>query len=438
MRVPAKASLGLLFALFAAAFAGSAFGQDAAKAHVAVVRFANKTDSSSYDAACKAATDTLFLTLSELGRYRVQTEDAAGSTDDALRAMAEDKHVDFIMYGKMAKSAGGIDCSLSVFDRAKGKTTLSQSKKAAGVLDIFDATDELVVSVLQSMTGAHIGFGSLTLTNTGEKGSYAVLVDGTAVGSDLSSLDRLLIGQRAVTVTQKRMLGEREIARTSVVVKEGETAELSFAVPLLMDDEKKKVEELKASIDAGWNKAGATGDLDSKTAELLALFGSVAYSPKLASYKAEATQIAGEWALRKNRLAIEGSAWDPKAELLDSAGAIYAGAKAYPEPEKIRKAFTENAQLLATLFELKAGQALGDRDFEQSLACFESALILSTRFLGGARLTDYAYAVTTLKDFQEKSGAQNADAAGDKDLKTVFGPMMAAGGRFFGMRKQIE
>ena len=167
--------------------------EDTTQAHVAVVQFANATNSSSYDAACTAATDTLVMTLRQMGHYSVQSEDVAGSGDDALRAMAEEQHLDFILYGRMSTSeSGGITCKLSVFDRAKGKTTLSQSRKAAGVLDIFDTTDELVVAVLESMTGSHIGFGAITLTNTGEKGSYSVLVDGSPMGTNLTSLDKVL------------------------------------------------------------------------------------------------------------------------------------------------------------------------------------------------------------------------------------------------------
>ncbi|MGA2547682.1 MAG: hypothetical protein ABSF43_14110 [Rectinemataceae bacterium] len=101
--------------------------------HVAVVQFSNQTGSASYDAACKAATDTFFLTLRQLGRYRVQLEEkAAGVGEKALRAMAEERHLDFIIYGMMSKAGSvGIDCSLSVFDRAKGRTTLSLSGTAA-------------------------------------------------------------------------------------------------------------------------------------------------------------------------------------------------------------------------------------------------------------------------------------------------------------------
>jgi hypothetical protein len=428
----------LVLALIAAGLAGTAYGQDAAKAHVGVMRFANETNSPSYDAACKAATDTLALTLQQLGRYLVQSEDASGGGEDALRALAEEQHLDFVMYGKMAKTASGsIDCSLSVYDRAKGKTTLSRTGTAAGVLDIFDAADDLVVSVLETMTGSHIGFGSLRLTNAGEKGSYAVLVDGSEVGKDLASVDKLLNGRRTVTIEQKRMLGEREIAKAVVEVKEGETSELRFAVPLLMDDERQKVEGLEAAIRTGWDTPGAAGEVDAETAELGSLFGDLSYSPSLTRYRDEAKQLAGEWGLRKGRMGIEAAAWGPKAELLDAAGSIYAGAKAYPDPRKIRDAFEEEAQLEATLIELEAGKALGDGDIDAGLECFEDALMLSTRYLGGARLTDYAYAVTTLKDFQEKSGAGGAGSGG-QDMKTVFGALIRAGQAFYGLRDQVE
>jgi hypothetical protein len=411
--------LSILFAVGRPSFI---LGQDAPMAHVAVVQFSNQTGSASYDAACKAATDTLLLTLRQLGRYRLQSEDGVGSGEEALRAMAEEKHLDFIMYGTMATAqSGGIDCRLSVFDRAKGKTTLSQSLKSTGVLDIFDTADELVVSVLESMTGSHFGFGSFTFKNTGENGSYGVLMDAFSVGKDLASLERVLNGRHEVTITQKRMLGERAIARASVEVKEGETVEISFAVPYLMDDEKAKVEGLKSAIRAEWDAASAEGDVDAKIAEFASLFGDLSYSPRLSSYKEEVKQLTAEWTLRKNRRAIEDAAWDPKVELLDVGGGIYA---------------EENAELVATLFELRAGKALGGGDIDGALECFGNALMLSTRYLGGKRMTDYAYAVTTLKDFQDKAGAASAGNS-DKDMKTAFGALIQAGQRFYGLKDQV-
>jgi hypothetical protein len=52
-------------------------------------------------------------------------------------------------------------------------------------------------------------------------------------------------------------------------------------------------------------------------------------------------------------------------------------------------------------------------------------------------MTDYAYAVTILRDIQEKAKAQNAAAQNDADLKSVFGPWITAGQRFYGLRDQV-
>ncbi|MGA2548453.1 MAG: hypothetical protein ABSF43_18075, partial [Rectinemataceae bacterium] len=80
MRFPTlHVSVGVFIVILAAGGHSFVFGQEGANAHVAVLRFANETSSASYDAACKAATDTLVLTLTQLGRYRVQSEDASGS-----------------------------------------------------------------------------------------------------------------------------------------------------------------------------------------------------------------------------------------------------------------------------------------------------------------------------------------------------------------------
>ena len=265
-----------------------------------------------------------------------------------------------------------------------------------------------------------------------------MLVDGTAVGKDLASLDRVLNGttdgdDRAEADAGRQ--GDHEIERGDQGRGDGGA---EFAVPYLMDDEKAKVEGLKAAIGAGWDEAKAMGEVDAKMAEFASLFGDLSYSPKLSSYKDEAKQLAGEWTLRKSRVAIEEGAWDPKVELLDGGGNGVRGREGLSRPAKIRKAFEENAQLMATLFELEAGKALGDGDIDKGLECFGNALMLSTRYLGGERMTDYAYAVTTLRDFHEKEGTQGAGAKDDKDIKTVFGPLMLAGRRFFDLKENVE
>ena len=63
--------------------------------------------------------------------------------------------------------------------------------------------------------------------------------------------------------------------------------------------------------------------------------------------------------------------------------------------------------------------------------------MLSTRYLDGARMTDYAYAITTLKDLQGKN-AKGASVKDNQSLKAVFGDWILAGQHFYGLREQVE
>jgi TolB-like protein len=425
-----KFRLAQLVLVAAMLFPTTAFGQASAKPHVAVVGFSNQTGVTSYDAACKTVSDSLLLAFEQLGRYTVQSLTQEDCSESGLRTLAETQNLDFVVYGTMTKkTAGGIVCDLSVFDRAKGKATISRTGKASGLLDIFDTADDLVVAVMESMTGTHVGFGSATLTNKGEPGSYAVSVDGYPVGENLQSLDKLLIGRHTVRITQRRMLGEREIAKADIAVAEGDTVDVQFAVPLLMDDEKAKLTGLKSSIQADWAEPGKATEVDGDLAQLVALLADISYSPRLAAQKGEAVQLGGEWTLRKCRAGIEGSAWNPSLAPLDAAGTVYQGAESYPDPAKIKQAFEEDAQLLALLFELAGGKALGDGDFTKASTSFGNELMLSTRYLNGARMTDYAYALTMIQAVQSDPSPQK--------LRSVFGPWIDAAKRFYACENKV-
>ena len=100
---------GIILGIIGLILVSSLFGDDEVKARVAVVRFSNDTGSPSYDAACKAATDTLTMTLRQLGRYQVQSFDEANSTAEGLRTMAEAQQLDFIMYGTISQKKRGRD-----------------------------------------------------------------------------------------------------------------------------------------------------------------------------------------------------------------------------------------------------------------------------------------------------------------------------------------
>ncbi len=420
----------LLLAVFFG-FTVHAFGQESRPLpRVAVVGFENATGSPSFDAACSAVTETLILTLRSIGTYDVEpVSDVRASGDDAGRAVLAVEHgSDYLIYGSMTSSSDAVVCALSVFDRAKGKTSITKRSAPVNLLEIFDTADEQVASVLEAMTGVHIAFGSVTFGVSGEAGSYSVLLDGLRIGSNLNSIDKVLIGRHTVSVVQKRMMGDVELVHRAVDIREGKTVKVDFTIPYLMDAEKKRIDDAERSIRGQWDDPQAVSALDAKCAEFSALLSDVSYSPRLAEFRDRARQLGAEWAIRKVRLSIEESAWTPRFDALDSTTPLYLDASGYPDGDTIRKAFVVNATLLATLFELHAGNAIAAGDYAGALEDYESILVFS-RFLRGDRLSEYAYATAALS---ELAGQPASERKGPSEkAKKIFASRITAGKRFF-------
>ena len=221
-------------------------------------------------------------------------------------------------------------------------------------------------------------------------------------------------------------------------VKEGEIAAVRFAVPYLMDDEKAKVEGLRAAIKAGWDEAnGQAGEVDAKTAEFASLFGDLSYSPRLSTYKDEARQLGGEWALRKSRLAIESAAWEPKVELLDATASALRGrgglSRSGEDPAGLRGERPARGDALRA----EGGEGPGRRGHRQGLGVLrERAHAFDA--VSGRRADD---GLRVRGDDPEglpgEDEGRRARGANDADLKTVFGPWIMAGQRFYGLRDQV-
>jgi hypothetical protein len=161
-----------------------------------------------------AVADTMALTLALLGRFeviRLETPDALADLP-ALREYCAANRIDQAVGGSgTPRAGGGYSFRLGVYDRHEDRVTRVREGSSTGLLDIFEVTDELVTELLEALSGTHIGFGALELQPRGERGEYAVWIDGTPVGTGVTSVDRLLIGRRTVSVRQRRLLREVEL-----------------------------------------------------------------------------------------------------------------------------------------------------------------------------------------------------------------------------------
>ena len=181
---------------------------------------------------------------------------------------------------------GSILLEMSVFSRADNRITMTESETAETVFDIFDASDRLLVSTMETFSGMeHIGFGSINIINNGEEGKYNVFIDNVPAGENIENLPKVLNGDRVVRIEQNRMLGIRVVYEESFFLKEGEKKEFSFEVPGFTSEELLEVKALENYIDKNWEKKYSSKKIDKNFEKLEELFTVTDYSISAAEKK---------------------------------------------------------------------------------------------------------------------------------------------------------
>lgn len=192
----------LISAIILCAALGSLAAQDAPAnpesdelPHIAITGFANQTGDESFATPATTATESLTLTLRMLGAYRIVAADGVpeAPTDAALAEWCTAQSVDYLLYGSIAAQKGGTQSySLSVFDRAKGKTTIKKAAKGSSIFDVFTASDTLTFAVIDAIAGRHVGFGSIAFEAANATGIFKVTLDGIPAGESLMQIDRVV------------------------------------------------------------------------------------------------------------------------------------------------------------------------------------------------------------------------------------------------------
>ncbi len=406
------------------------------KPRLAVFAFSNETGNPVYDAVCTTAGRSLLLTLRQLSLYDLETVPRTiGRETVQLQAAAMEQRADYLMFGAVTAQGRNLVFRFGLFDRAKGTTSVMQQSDPVSALDLFEAIDEVIAQALDAVTGSHIGFGRVELANAGEKGTYRVLLDGIDAGTDVKELSRVLVGPHSITVVQRRMLEESEIARASFNLAEGDTYTFAFSIPYLTDPEKAKIEGIERDIRGRWQSAAVAAEIDAKVAEFASLLRDVSYSPRLADYQNRAKQLQAEWEILKNRFAIEGRAWNPESTLLDPSIVAYLTAQAYLDPAALKTGAESNASLLATLLELAAGKAMSEGEYDKGVSLIGGVLDFA-RYLPEERKTEYAFAVATLKALVEKRTEDPGKFL--ENLESVFGAQMSAGKKLYELQDRAK
>jgi len=401
---------------------------DELKPRVGVATFADDTGEASTGLVCRAATDTLELTLRLMGSWRVEHVDAPDTSVAALAALAEAGGYDSIIVGSVGARPGrGYALRARLFDRASGTFTIEDDETADSVLDVFDAADRLVTGFLEAMAGVHLGFGRIEFVNQGEPGAYLVRIDGEPAGWNPTSLDRVLNGAHVVTVHQDRMHGGFELARAECLMLEGGEVAVRFSVPYELPAEREWIDALLARVERCVEDPGAANDAGAALGELSVLLASTAYSPRLAGRLSEGVALRPFLDSARFRQAVEAAALEP---LLVDAGrpaAILAANEDHPRVAELRAVLSESACILARLLDMEAARAADRRAWAKAgdayarIAALAPALPEAERAYYGERADILAAAVSSLS-----AGALRGNAAAPWLLGA--GLLLAGGG----------
>ncbi len=229
--------------------------EESFKTRVAIIPMENMVKDEQYSVICGTVTDTVELTLKLIGEYNVTRVDGVKPYEDpgSVKRYAERNKIDSIIFGKayLDKNRNMV-FQMSVYDRNWDVITITEERKAESIFEIFDAAEELVVSVVETFSGIHVGFGTIRLFNLSEKGDFEVFIDGEFVGRNLPEVQRVLNGVRRVEVKQKRLLEEHVVLDTEVEVYEDEVTDLSFNLLLVPEEAPaEKVQEEEALAEEG-------------------------------------------------------------------------------------------------------------------------------------------------------------------------------------------
>lgn len=199
---------------------------------ISITSIKNESGNEQLDLLCDTVTDTVEFNLRLIGNYEVKKNDFVDPVTDfeAAKKFYRSYGFDNAIFGKMSTTnEGNYVLTMSVWNREDNRITVEKQTEFERLLEIFEITDTLVATFLESFSGTKVAFGELIITNEGDRIPYNVYIDNNFAGENLSKIS-VLVGERSVKIMQKKERGETIIKSERLIVREGEQHEIVFEV----------------------------------------------------------------------------------------------------------------------------------------------------------------------------------------------------------------
>ncbi|MBN2323592.1 MAG: PQQ-binding-like beta-propeller repeat protein [Spirochaetes bacterium] len=349
--------------------------QDTGKIQVGIVTMVNAEKDERLDVITKTVTDTVALYLKLIRRYRVFVEEDIDPYEDieTIRRYSLDSEMDNVIYGRAFLGTGGdIVLEMSVYDRYKNRVVLTKRETAEGIFGIFDAADELSVSLVESFSGVHLGFGAITLANRGEKGEFTLFLDGERLGEDILEVDKVINGMHTVEILQHRLLDDELIFHKTVEVRENKEAALEFSIPYLLDSERAYLEEKEGIIAENIENKRARDLVRRNFDELLGRLEDTRFCYGLKKEYDRFSRMRDDWLVRASKWEIEDDFFtigNPGyIELFRELKEAYEAT----EREDVRKGIEESANILYNTLGIHAAYKLSKKEWQEAVKLYRA------------------------------------------------------------------
>ena len=201
------------FAQNAATPAKAATGAPAKPAIVLSLLDAPKGDTAAATIA-QTVTQSMELMLRLTGRFNVQSADFLNPVVSYDRSVLYYRRLGakIGIFGKVTPdSAGGYTIDVQLWRPGeKSGQPKSFTKKISDVFSVFDAADQLALTVASEAVGKSLAVGTLVIKNQAKLGNYGVYVDGQLIGRSMSTA-KVLTGKRTVIVAVPGPLGDQPV-----------------------------------------------------------------------------------------------------------------------------------------------------------------------------------------------------------------------------------
>jgi hypothetical protein len=231
-----------------------AINMDESKPNISIASFETSENDNRLISFGRTMKDSMYYILRFMGKYNVSNEDVVCSGMEETEEYADENNKDNVISGRIIKNDNEqITIEVSVYDHEKQSITITEEVTVNSIFDIFDAGDELVLEIAKGLSGIHIGYGTIILSNKGTDGNFKVFVDNKELGENLAVIDKMFYGSHLIRIEQERIFGTFIVKEEYIDVPEDEEIIFEFSVPDITNGEVAELTNMDDILFTGLN-----------------------------------------------------------------------------------------------------------------------------------------------------------------------------------------